>query len=283
MNAYLFRSLVNRCLVATCLLLSFASAQTEEKPPKPTKPGITGGVESDEGWGIGTQGIGGKDQRPPSKAALFRAFAAIQGLSADYTEDKYLSLLAVPLKSKGKLHFMQPGYLSRIVESPEKSKLTITASELRMTSKDTTGKHKEEVIDLRQSDRVRVFVTSLVQVFQGNEKALKQHYRIRYTPRVDDFHAWQLELKPLRKPLTQIMKKLLLVGRDKAVTRIELHEPNGDRTITKIVKVNPNRAFTVKEQKNIFGVTKKLKSDSKAGEKDRESKKAKTNKAGAPR
>ncbi|MFT4512514.1 MAG: hypothetical protein ACI91B_001210, partial [Planctomycetota bacterium] len=63
----------------------------------------------------------------------------------------------------------------------------------------------------------------------------------------------------------------------------ELHEPNGDRTITKIVKVNPNRAFTVKEQKNIFGVTKKLKSDSKAGEKDRESKKAKTNKAGAPR
>lgn len=278
MNAYLFRS-----LLLALLLVGFASAQTEEQPPKPTKSGAkaTGTkLEIDSGSGVGRLGLGGKDQRPKTKEALFRAFAAIQGLSADYTEDKYLSLLAVPLKSKGKLHFMQPGYLSRIVESPEKSKLTITDSELRMASTDTTGKQKEEVIDLRQSDRVRLFVTSLVQVFQGNEKALKQHYQIRYLPRIDDNHTWQLELQPLKKPLTQIMKKLLLVGRDKAVTRIELHEPNGDRTITKIVKVNPKRVFTAKEQKHIFGVTAKPKTDSKPGKKI---KTPKIDKAGAPR
>lgn len=208
-----------------------------------------------------TQGLGGKQQRPASQAALFRTFAKIKGLSASYTENKYLSLLAVPLKSTGKLHFMQPGYLSRIVETPEKSKLTITKSELRMASKDSSGKNKEEVIDLRQSDRVRLFVTSLVQVFQGNEKALKKHYRIRYTPKQDDAHAWQLELKPLEKPLTQIMARLVLVGRDKAVTGIELHEPNGDRTITKIVKVDAERTFTKKEQLEIFGVAPKVKKD----------------------
>ncbi|MFT7534127.1 MAG: hypothetical protein ACI85K_000072 [Hyphomicrobiaceae bacterium] len=278
MTAYLFRSLASALLLA-----SLASAQTEKQPPKSTKPGTDPAstkFDIDSGWGIGTQGLGGKDQRPATKEALFRAFAAIQGLSADYTEDKYLSLLAVPLKSKGKLHFMQPGYLSRIVESPEKSKLTITDSELRMASTDATGKQKEEVIDLRQSDRVRLFVTSLVQVFQGNEKALKQHYQIRYTPRIDDSHAWQLELKPLKKPLTQIMKKLLLVGRDKAVTRIELHEPNGDRTITKIVKVNPKRVFTAKEQNYIFGITAKPKADSKPGKQNTGTK---TDKAGAPR
>lgn len=283
MNAYLFRS-----LLSALLLVGFACAQTEEQPPKPTKPGAVkkpAGTTSPEksealpesAWGIGTPGLGGIFV---SKAALFRAFAAIQGMSADYTEDKYLSLLAVPLKSKGKLHFMQPGYLSRIVESPEKSKLTITDSELRMASTDTTGKQKEEVIDLRQSDRVRLFVTSLVQVFQGDEKALKQYYRIRYTPRIDDFHTWQLELKPLKKPLTQIMNKLLLVGRDKAVTRIELHEPNGDRTITKIVKFNSKRVFTAKEQKRIFGVTAKPKAGSKPGKQNTDTK---TGKAGAPR
>lgn len=283
LNAYLSRS-----LLTTGLLLSFASAQAAEQPPKPTKPKVTGAsVQADQNEGrapstvvLGAEKLGGKDQRPASKGALFHAFAAIQGLSADYTEDKYLSLLAVPLKSKGKLHFMQPGYLSRIVEAPEKSKLTITASELRMTSKDTAGKHKEEVIDLRQSDRVRLFVTSLVQVFQGNEKALKQHYQIRYTPRFGDSHAWQLELKPIKKPLTKIMTKLLLAGRDKTVTRIELHEPNGDRTITKIVKVNPKRVFTAQEQTDIFGVTAKPKANSIPKQK---SKGAKTGKAGAPK
>jgi hypothetical protein len=263
------------------MLVSFVFAQVEERPPKPTKPGANPAIEADPEWVSGKHGLGGDNQRPPSKEALFRVFAAIQGLSADYTEDKYLSLLAIPLKSKGKLHFMQLGYLARIVESPERSKLTITKSELRIA-----GKDKEEVIDLRQSDRVRLFVTSLVQVFQGDEKSLKQHYRIRYTPRVDDTHAWQLELKPLKKPLTQIMKKLLLVGRGKAVARIELHEPNGDRTITKIVKVNPKRVFTAKEQKDIFGVTAKPEARNKPDSNKRPKSKgtdSKTAKAGAPR
>ena len=253
---------LSRSLLAGALLVAGAFAQSETKPPvakQPvTKPQTKQGPAPQDR----------KQQRPATKEALFRAFAAIKGLSADYTEDKYLSLLAVPLKSKGKLHFMQPGYLSRIVEAPEKSKLTITKSELRMSAKDTTGKTKEEVIDLRQSDRVRLFVTSLVQVFQGNEKALEQHYQVRYTPKADDRHAWQLELQPRKKPLTQIMKKLVLAGSDKSVTRIELHEPNGDRTITKIVKVNANRTFSSKEQKEIFGVSAKPKTPpvkSKAG------------------
>lgn len=224
-RAYLFRN-----LLAVALVCSAAVAQ------KPDGVNLT-------------PGLGGKQQRPATEAALFRAFAQIKGLSADYTEEKFLSLLAVPLKSKGQLHFMQPGYLSRIVLAPEKSKLTITDSELRMA-----GKDGEEVIDLRQSDRVRLFVTSLVQVFQGNQKALQKHYRIRYTPKLDDFHVWQLELQPRKKPLTQIMKRLVLVGRDKTVTHIELHEPNGDRTITKIVKVNPKRIFTKAEKKELFGV-----------------------------
>jgi hypothetical protein len=188
-------------------------------------------------------------RRPANAAALFRAFAQIQGLSAEYTEEKFLSLLAIPLKSRGKLYFMQPGYLSRIVEAPEASKLTITTAELRMK-----GKGGEEVIDLRQSDRVRLFVTSLVQVFQGDQEALKQHYEIRYTPKPGDAHHWRLELQPRKKPLTQIMKRLILAGKDETVTRIELQEPNGDRTVTKIIKVDPKRVFTRAEQKDIFGV-----------------------------
>lgn len=272
MNAYLSRS-----LLATSLLLSFGVAQEEQQPPKPKKAGTKPAIQADPEGVSGKHDLDGANARPATKESLFRVFAAIQSLSADYTENKYLSLLAVPLKSKGKLHYMQPGYLSRIVASPERSKLTITKSELRIA-----GKDKEEVIDLRQSDRVRLFVTSLVQVFQGDEKSLTQHYRIRYTLSAVDHHTWQLELNPIKKPLTQIMKKLLLVGQGKAVTRIELHEPNGDRTITKIFKANPKRIFTVEEQKDIFGITAKSKSGSDKQPKPKGTG-AKTNKAGAPR
>ena len=231
------------------LLSSFSAtqlaAQTTEPPPA-AKPE---GSAAAKGLDKGSPRHDGQEQRPASEAALFRAFAAIEGLSADYTEEKFLSLLAVPLKSKGKLHFTKPGYLARIVMEPEKSHLTITDAELRMADKDG-----EQVIDLRQSDRVRLFVTSLVQVLQGNDKALKQHYQIRYTQEADDALAWQLELQPLKEPLTKIIKRLVLLGRGKAVNRIELHEPNGDRTITKIVALDQKRVFSKQEHSDIFGV-----------------------------
>ncbi len=82
------------------------------------------------------------------------------------------------------------------------------------------------------------------------------------------------------------MDKLLLVGQGKAVTRIELHEPNGDRTITKISNANPKRIFTMKEQKDIFGITAQSKASNDAGGKEQPKPKGtgpKTNKAGAPR
>lgn len=230
-------------------------SQPKPKPqpqsePKHEQPSSQTPEKQQQGkWQHGTPALGGDEQRPSNAAQLFRAFAAIKGLSADYTEEKFLSLLAVPLKSKGKLHFIQPGYLSRIVEAPEKSQLTITNAELRMADKDG-----EQVIDLRQSDRVRLFVTSLVQVFQGNDKALQQHYRVRYTPNAKDALHWQLELAPLKEPLTKIIKRLVLLGSGKTVTRIELHEPNGDRTITTITKVDAKRVFSAAEQQAIFGI-----------------------------
>ena len=192
--------------------------------------------------------------RPKDEAALFAMFAELRGMTASYTEKKYLSLLAVPLTSSGKLHFLADGqdkkaHLVRSVEKPEKSKLTITEAELRMADKNGT-----EVIDLRQSDRVRLFVTSLMRIFQGDRKALQKHYKVRYV--LDDKHAtrWHLELVPKKQPLDKILKQLSLFGDGQAVTRIELIEPSGDRTVTTIDKVDPRRTFTAEEKREIFGI-----------------------------
>lgn len=249
-NAFPFRSIA-AALVAPVLAALACCGSASAQDPKPAKPTQTPTSERSadrDQWQTGHGGI--STDRPSDERALFQAFAKIEGLSADYTEEKHLSLLAVPLKSKGKLHYLRPGFLSRIVTAPEKSKLTITENELRMAGKDGT-----EVIDLRQSDRVRLFVTSLVQVFRGDREALKKHYRVRYTHKLENSTDWQLELKPLKKPLDQIMKSLVLRGTGKAVTRIERHEPNGDRTITKIVKVDAKRTFSKQEKKELFGIT----------------------------
>ena len=195
-----------------------------------------------------------KPSRPKDEAALFAQFSKLRGMSASYTEKKHLSLLAVPLTSSGQLHYMtapdgKQGRLVRVVKKPEPSKLTITERQLRVADKRGT-----EVIDLRQSDRVRLFVTSLMRVFQGDREALQAHYHVRY--QLDDRHAtrWQLRLTPKKAPLDKILKQLALHGDGEKVTQILLVEPNGDRTVTTIEKVDARRTFSAREQLEIFDI-----------------------------
>ena len=195
-----------------------------------------------------------KSRGPEDLDALFQQFRSMRGMSASYSEKKHLSLLAVPLSSSGALHYMTDadganGRLVRVVEKPEPSKLTVTEKELRIADKRGT-----EVIDLRQSARVRLFVTSLMQVFRGDADALRRHYEVQFRRGGEADDAWRLDLTPKQAPLDKILRSLSLRGRAEAVTQIVLTEPSGDRTVTTVTKADPERTFTPAEQLEIFGV-----------------------------
>jgi hypothetical protein len=192
--------------------------------------------------------------RPADAQALFAMFAKTTGLEARFEEDKHLALLALPLQSKGRLYFWrpdrtQPGYLARVVESPEPSSVLITPTELRLQNRDGT-----EVIDLKRSDKVRTFISSLVRVFAGDEAVLAKSYTIQFAHDEKDAAGWTLTLVPRDKPLNQMLASLTLTGKGEAVVRIEVKEPNGDRTVTRIVAADPARKFEAAELERLFGI-----------------------------
>ncbi|MEI6129830.1 MAG: outer membrane lipoprotein carrier protein LolA [Planctomycetota bacterium] len=193
-------------------------------------------------------------KRPRDPVELLATFAKMPGLEARYTEEKHLALLAVPLQSRGRLYFLRPGYLLREVEAPEKASLLITPKELRMKGREGT-----EVIDLQSSDRVHLFVTSLVQVFCGDKDALGKHYKLDFQPEPRDEVSWRLVLTPSEKPLKQMLQSLTLRGSGFAVTEIEVKDPNGDRTVTKIVGADTKRSFDADEQLRLFRIEKPAK------------------------
>lgn len=190
-----------------------------------------------------------EESRPADAKELFARFAKVRGLEASYEEEKHLALLALPLESSGKLYFLPPGYLTRVVEKPEPSTLRITPDEMRIA-----GREGVEVIDLRRDERFRVFVTSLVGVFAGQREDLARSYTIVYEPSAADEVHWTLTLTPAREPLDRMMKSLRLHGERMNVLRIEVLEPNGDRTNTRILRANPERSFTDEERERLFGL-----------------------------
>lgn len=188
-------------------------------------------------------------ERPADVEALFARFARVPGLEARFTETKHLALLAVPLESRGRLYFVPTGHLTRIVEAPERVTLRITPDELRLS---TGG--KDEVIDLRTNARLREFVTSLVRVFRGDLVDLRRSFEVVYAKSETDPLRWTLTLTPRDEALQRMLKKLELHGARISVERIEVTEPNGDRSVTKIVEANAERVFTAEEQERLFGI-----------------------------
>jgi hypothetical protein len=189
------------------------------------------------------------DPRPADARALFEHFARMPGLQARFTEEKHLSLLALPLESRGVLYFLPPGHLTRIVESPTPTRLSITPAELRIVDPD-----REEVIDLHANDQVRVFVTSLLGIFAGDRAGLERSFAIEYTPDLADDAHWRLRLTPRAEPLVDWLSSLELSGAGTRIERIELREPNGDRTLTKITSIDPLRVFSAEEKRDFFGL-----------------------------
>lgn len=187
--------------------------------------------------------------RPADAKTLLAVFARMPGLEATYTEEKKLALLALPLKSKGRILFLPPGYLFRAVEAPEPATLRITPDELRTEDRD--GKQS---IDLRRSDTVRVFITALVQVFAGDEPALQKAFTVSYAAVPETKNGWALELLPKEANLQRMMKSLQLRGAGEAVTAIVVVDPNGDRTTTTIVTADGKRTFDAAEKKRWFGI-----------------------------
>ncbi|MFT7465609.1 MAG: hypothetical protein ACI9EF_003978 [Pseudohongiellaceae bacterium] len=185
---------------------------------------------------------------PANAHELLAAFAKLDGLEASFVETKHLALLAVPLKSEGQFYFCAPGYLLRTISSPEPSTLLIEPGQLRMTNRDGS-----ETIDLRQSDALRLFVTSLVRVFSGDELALSEHYTMAFDKTAESA-TWTLTLIPKGKPLTHMIRELSLSGEGFAVQTIVVKEPNGDRSVTTLSKVNEARVFTTEERLELFGL-----------------------------
>jgi hypothetical protein len=228
-------------LVASCLAL-VAGAATPALQDEPAKAQVEKAAD-DKADKL--------EKRPATSKELFVRFAKMKGLEASFTEKKYLALLAVPLESKGKLYFLPTEYLTRVVESPAKSTLSITPKELRMS--DSNG---DEVMDLRQNPEVRAFVSSLVFVFSGDSQSLAKFYKVEYKLDEKDEAAWSLTLTPLKKPLTEMVRSLYLEGTLSAVDKITIFEPNGDRAVTLINEADPKRVFTDKEKLKLFGIEK---------------------------
>lgn len=188
---------------------------------------------------------------PPQDARSFMAsMSKLTGLQASFVETKTLALLKAPLVSRGVLYYLPPGYLVRTMETPSAS--TVRIGPERLQVEDAAG---QQTFDLRSRPDIKTFVESFVHVMAGNYDALAAVYTLDYTPPPTPDEMWSLVLVPRKPPLSELVERLEVRGRGQQVATIRILERRGDRTEIEILDATPNRTFSARERRTIFGVS----------------------------
>ncbi|MEZ4452429.1 MAG: outer membrane lipoprotein carrier protein LolA [Nannocystaceae bacterium] len=180
--------------------------------------------------------------------ALLGRFAAMQGLSARFREEKSIALLAAPLINEGVIHFAAPGKLVRHTKSPVRS--TVLLDGERLTFGDERG---VEAISFAQNPVVGLFVASFVKIFAGDKAALKAMYKMSFEPG-PTADAWSLRLRPQVAPMDKIVERIEITGDGVVIRSMKVVEVGGDETLTVFTEVDTDRRFTAAELAELFRV-----------------------------
>lgn len=186
-------------------------------------------------------------QAPPTLDALLERFASAPGFEARFVEEKRIALLAVPVRSEGRIWFAPPGRLMRRVERPDPSAALIADGRLRMRQGD-----RIDEISITDNAVLRGFVDSFRAVLAGDREALARFYRAEYAPGEDG--SWQLTLRPRGDALSRFVREIRLRGSGVSIAEMRMVEVNGDETRTTFSDVDTARRFSAGEARRIFTV-----------------------------
>jgi hypothetical protein len=189
------------------------------------------------------------NEQPTDAKTLLSMLASVEGLEARFVEHKKLALLRAPLRSEGRIYFMRPGHLVRIVETPSASTVRIGPTSLEV--RDASG---EQRFDLRSRPDIKMFVESFVHVVAGNYDALASTYVLDFRPAASAEEPWLLTLTPKRKPLSELVERLEISGRGYEVSTIRVIETRGDSTEISLEAVDHQRRFSTEDQRRLFGL-----------------------------
>jgi outer membrane lipoprotein-sorting protein len=184
---------------------------------------------------------------PEQLARVLERMASTPGVEASYVERKEISLLTVPLDSRGVIYFVPPDRFARFTTEPGFSSLVVDGEGVRFRE----GRDGEEV-DLSGSPMARGFVESFMVLWSGDRAELSRLYELELLGGSSDAEDWALRLTPRHAPLSRMIGAIVLRGDGGGMRVMTVEEQDGDRTVTTFEHVDSQRRFAEPELRHIF-------------------------------
>ncbi len=166
---------------------------------------------------------------------LMRSLAQVQNAQGRFVERKFLSVLNRPLESSGTISFRAPDHLEKHTLAPKVEDLVLDQGVLTIDSK---ARNIRQTLVLQEYPAVWAFVESIRSTLAGDQPTLERFYMIKLE---GDAERWRMQLLPRERRTREMVREIIISGRDNRVTSIEMSESNGDRSTMKVVEAEEAR------------------------------------------
>jgi len=173
----------------------------------------------------------------PQLAEQLSGPAVVRG---DFIQEKHLRALPQPLTSQGQFVLARDHGLLWLLQQPIRQDYRVSALGIARRSEQGWQALDPQGSSARQN---QLFLA----VLSGDTQALQRDFDLQLNGAPD---AWRLQLTPRGALLRQVFETIEIEGSD-TVTRIELHEVQGDRTVLRLLDSRLDDTLTAREQRDL--------------------------------
>lgn len=164
----------------------------------------------------------------------------MKSMQCDFVQTKYLKMLNDKMVSKGKMYYQQSNKLRWEYTSPYSYAFVLNGSKVLISK----GK-RNDVINVNQSKMFKEIARIMMNSVVGNCLTDKKDFKVSLAASGTDYIA---TLYPQQKQMQQMFQKIILhFNKAKStVSKVELVEKKGDKTIIELKNVKTNASINAK-------------------------------------
>lgn len=191
------------------------------------------------------------------KQKIIQAASSIKTMQCEFVQTKHMKMLNDQLVSKGKMCYQTPDKLRWEYVDPYTYTFILNGSQVQLKNSIATphslGENRSNVIDVNQNKIFKEIAQIMVSSMVGSCLSDDKNFRTSITKTSTEYVASML---PLKKQMKQLFQRIVLhfpiasphsqreKGRmNSVVSKVELIEKNGDRTIIDLKHIRLNETI----------------------------------------
>jgi len=158
---------------------------------------------------------------------LMASLAEVRSDKARFVEKGFVNLLKEPVESSGTLSYERPDKVEKRTLQPRQESLRVEGDKLTLTQADGTVRS----VSLSSMPEIEAYVESIRATLAGDLPALRHFYNVALEGGRD---GWTLQLNPLGPDVREMVRLIVISGRQNRIGEVAIYQTDGDRSVMTI-------------------------------------------------